>query len=464
MTISGLRDLPSRCFDGGVPSVLSTCSADGTPNATWLSQVFFVDDRHVALSCQFFRKTRANLEAHPTAQLLICEPTMCGQWQLDLRFARRETAGATFDAMKTRIEAIAAHNGMTGVFALQSADVFEVLAVTLVQIEGELDGSESDVESHGETADEREQLAAPPRPTEPLAGLARLTESVALCTELGVLVESGLSVLATHLGYEGVSLYLVEESEGVLYALASRGFTRSGVGARVPLGVGVIGSCAQHRMAIRVGDTRRERLYGRALQEQIDRVNGHEEREIPLPGLEGARSLLAVPLVLGGKVFGVLATESQRAHAFDDRDAHVLTAAGHLLAQGIALHRDDDLEREPGERASAQAASPATVRVRYYEADDSVFVDDEYLIKGLPGRILWLVLTLRSTEGRSTFSNRELRLHPFLGLPSFKDNLETRLLMLQRRLDDKGLAFRLHREQRGRLRLACDARLELEKV
>jgi adenylate cyclase len=86
------------------------------------------------------------------------------------------------------------------------------------------------------------------------------------------------------------------------------------------------------------------------------------------------------------------------------------------------------------------------------------------LIKGLPGRILWLVLTLRETEGRSTFSNRELRLHPFLKLPSFKDNLETRLLMLQRRLDDKGLAFRLQREQRGRLHVACDASLELEKV
>ena len=108
--------------------------------------------------------------------------------------------------------------------------------------------------------------------------------------------------------------------------------------------------------------------------------------------------------------------------------------------------------------------SSSTARVRYYEADDSVFVDDEYLIKGLPGRILWLLLTLREAEGRSTFTNRELRLHPLLKLPSFKDNLETRLLMLQRRLIDKGLPFRIDREQRGRLHLACDARLALEKV
>jgi adenylate cyclase len=251
----------------------------------------------------------------------------------------------------------------------------------------------------------------------------------------------------------------------VLYALASRGFTHSGVGARIPLGVGIIGTCARHRMPIRIGDTTRERLYGRAVKEQVMRVSGTAEREIPLPGLEHAKSLLAVPLLLGGKVFGVLETESRRANAFDERDAQLLTTAGHLLVQGIALHRDDDERESDGsDEGSAASAPAAAVRVRYYEVDDSVFVDDEYLIKGLPGKILWLVLTLRSTECRSTFTNRELRLHPFLKLPAFKDNLETRLLMLQRRLDEKGVAFRLHREQRGRLRVECEARIELEKI
>jgi adenylate cyclase len=103
--------------------------------------------------------------------------------------------------------------------------------------------------------------------------------------------------------------------------------------------------------------------------------------------------------------------------------------------------------------------------VRYYEADDSVFLDDEYLIKGVSGRILWLLLDLYSREGRTAFSNRELRLHPFLNLPGFKDNLETRLLMLQRRLEERGGALRLRREQRGRVRVAlAEARLALDLI
>jgi adenylate cyclase len=106
------------------------------------------------------------------------------------------------------------------------------------------------------------------------------------------------------------------------------------------------------------------------------------------------------------------------------------------------------------------------MKIRYYEADDTVMVDGEYLIKGIAGRILFLLLTLHANEGRTTFLNRELRLHPFLKLPSLKDNLETRLLNLQRRLTEKNLPIRLDREQRGRLELACNPNVQprLERI
>src|SRR6185312_9306231 len=143
-------------------------------------------------------------------------------------------------------------------------------------------------------------------------------------TDLGALVDAGLGFLVSQLGYESVSLYLLEESEGMLYALASRGFTESGVGARIAPGVGVVGTCAKHRMAVHVADVPRELRYGRAVKEQIARVSAPAEREIPLPGLRTPTSMLAVPLVLRGELFGVLATESERLLAYGEADAQIL--------------------------------------------------------------------------------------------------------------------------------------------
>ncbi|MEI9952546.1 MAG: GAF domain-containing protein [Pseudomonadota bacterium] len=440
-----LRDLPSGCFDGVIPAVLGTCSDDGTPNATWLSQVFLLGERQIALSCQFFRKTRANLATNPRAQLLLVAPNSILQWRLDIRFLRSEKEGRTFEAMKSRIEAIASVTRMEAVFALNSADVFEVDTITQIDVEQTAQGPFSD------------------RSTDRLLELSRLTEVIGSSTDLRTLVDSGLGFLATQLGYESVGIYLWEESEQALYALATHGFSTSGVGARVALGVGVIGTCARHRIPIRIADVSRERLYGRAVQEQLERIQPGAERDIPLASVVGAKSLLAVPLSLQGKLFGVLATECQHALAFTERDAQLLTTAGQLLAQGIALYREEEAEREAEEEPPSTQES-GRLQVRYYEADDSVFVDGEYLIRGLPGKILWLLLSLRQKEGRTTFLSRELRLHPFLKMPAINDNLATRLLMLQRRLDDKQLPIQLHREERGRLRIACDRNITLESV
>ena len=68
-----LADLQA-CFEGAIPAIIATASADGVPNVTYLSRVTLVDDERVALSNQFFSKTAKNLVENPRASVLVLDP------------------------------------------------------------------------------------------------------------------------------------------------------------------------------------------------------------------------------------------------------------------------------------------------------------------------------------------------------------------------------------------------------
>jgi hypothetical protein len=116
-------------LDNGVPALMVTCSADGMPNATVISQVYYVDETHVALSFQFFNKTIRNVRENPRAWAAVTDYIGQADWTMELEFERSEIEGPTFDAMDMQIEAIASATGMSGIFKLRAADIYRVLSV-----------------------------------------------------------------------------------------------------------------------------------------------------------------------------------------------------------------------------------------------------------------------------------------------------------------------------------------------
>ena len=96
-------------LDNGIPAVMVTCSSDGIPNVTVISQVYYVDETHDALSFQFFSKTIRNVRENPRACVRVWDMIGHATWVLELEFQHSETEGPVFDAQRVVWETLAGH-------------------------------------------------------------------------------------------------------------------------------------------------------------------------------------------------------------------------------------------------------------------------------------------------------------------------------------------------------------------
>lgn len=431
------------CLEGVVPAIMATAAPDGTPNVAYISQVYHVDAQHVALSFQFFNKTRQNLLAHPRSTVLLLHPHTGRFYRLHLLFERTETAGPVFESMKAQLAGIASHAGMAEVFHLRGADIHRVLAIERLPAE-------------------QLPVSLPTRPARPhpLMALRRASTRLSAQRTLDALLEAALDVLADEMAVRHAMVLILDATSQRLYTVASRGYATSGVGSEIELGHGVIGVAARERTPIRINHMTTAQLYNQAMRQGMDAPGG---TDIPYPGMPHPRSQLAVPLLCADRVLGVLFVESGQDMRFNYEDEDFLVTLAGQLAAGIDLMHESE---EPcGEAAAPPAEVPAAeasalLRVRRYRRDDSIFVNNAYLIKGVAGAILWKLLN-DHRGGRSEFTNRELRLDPSLRLPDVSDNLEARLLLLHRRLAEQCPALRLQKTGRGCFRFDALAPVEL---
>jgi adenylate cyclase len=440
-TLCDIRD----CLEGAIPAVLATCDADGVPNVAYLSQVFFVDDRHVALSFQFFNKTRRNILANPRAVAMLIHPVTVAFYRLHLRYLRTETQGPLFERMKAQLAGIASHSGMDGVFELLGSDIYEVEQVEAVA------GA---------------PLLAPPATGGRLAALRLGAERIGRSTTLDGAFDAFLATLGDGLGMRHAIVLVLDARPKRLYTVASRGYPTSGVGSEIMVGQGVIGVAARERVAVRISHVVNAALYSQALRSSVAASSSLAPAdEIPYPGLARPHSQLAVPILSMDRLLGVVFVESPRDRQFGHEDEDALVAlTGHLGAAMELLQVAGEVDSAPA-AAPVKAPAPAgEMALRRFKANDSIFVDDAYLIKGVAGAILWKLARDHVQQGRTEFSNRELRLDTSLGLPDVTDNLEARLLLLQRRLQEHGPHLRIERTGRGRFRLAVGRKLQLSEV
>ena len=223
---------------------------------------------------------------------------------------------------------------------------------------------------------------------------------------------------------------------------------------------------------MRVGNLRQMLEYARTVRRSYEEQRRREApgREIPLPGLAAADSQVAVPAMVLGQLVGVLAIESAAQLAFTRGRrgaAHGRRVAGgerdrDRLGAGAAPRRTVDA---PASRASparavgaddARSGSSRSTAARSSTATTSSRASPA----GSCGRCS---ATTTATDGSSS-RTRSCASTRRSSCPSFRDNLESRLILLKRRLDERDAPIRIEKTGRGRFRLTVDARLALESA
>lgn len=441
MTIR-LRDLHA-CFEGVIPSIIATASQDGVPNISYLSHVAFVDDEHVALSDQFFSKTAANIRANNNAAVMLVDPRDGSQYRLSVVFERSLASGPLYETMAAELRASSAQVGMADVMRLRGLDIYRVASAEAIPSLGAA------------------VATASPATSFYLIAAATLCGRISEAREIDAIVDAVLDGLRDSFGCANSMLLLKDPAVERLVTVGSRGYLWTGIGSEVTIGEAIIGTVAAERRTIRISDMSRIRRFGDAIRASA--VDENQTRTIALPGIADVMSQMALPSA-GGALRGVLFLESKKRLAFPKDVETALSMVASNAAAALALADDtgaNELSLVTSQGNGALAGRPFSVIHHLF--DDSVFIDGEYLIKGVSGRLLVHLLGLHLREGRADFTNREMRLSDELGLPDFKDNLETRLLLLRRRLEEKAAPIRLLKTGRGKLRLevAGPALLEL---
>ena len=119
-------------LQGVIPSIVATSSLDHVPNVTYISQIYYVDNGHVALSYQFFNKTIKNVRENPMLVAILTCPVHYNLYKVTLRYQESQTSGEIFDNMSMQLDALAIVQKKEHIFKLRAADIYEVISIVEV--------------------------------------------------------------------------------------------------------------------------------------------------------------------------------------------------------------------------------------------------------------------------------------------------------------------------------------------
>lgn len=148
--------------------------------------------------------------------------------------------------------------------------------------------------------------------------IGKVSRQAAMLLDLDELLPSVVRLIRDEFGYYHVHLFTLEAATGQLLFRAS---TAAGQqfwlarDQRIAVGEGIVGYVAEKRRPLMANDVAREPRF--------------------ILDVPGTQAELAVPLLVGDELIGVLDVQSDRTNAFDDNDLFVITTLADQIAVAI---------------------------------------------------------------------------------------------------------------------------------
>src|SRR5271163_3293809 len=164
--------------------------------------------------------------------------------------------------------------------------------------------------------DSTELNLAPEIPAETLAVLAEISHEINSSLNLDQVLASAAQQVKRLMDFEIFAVLLPEESTNDLYVRFAIGHRPEVIEHwRIPMGDGIIGAAATTGQAVCVGDVLKDPRY--------------------LPAVDEVRSELAVPLIVRGRVIGVMDIESRQPDFFTPYQQTILTLVASRIGTAV---------------------------------------------------------------------------------------------------------------------------------
>lgn len=226
--------------------------------------------------------------------------------------------------------------------------------------------------------DSTELTSVPEIPAETLVVLAEISNEINASLNLDEVLASAAAQIRKLIDYEIFAVLLPLEGTNDLYVRFAIGHRAEVVERwRIPIGDGIIGAAAATGEAVRVGDVTKDPRY--------------------LAAAEEVRSELAVPLIVRGRVIGVMDIESREPEYFTPAQQTILTLVASRIGTAVENAR-------LFQNVQKQAETLLLLNEITREASSSLEVEEVLrraveLVKRLIDYQIFSILLLDETEG-----------------------------------------------------------------